>query len=341
VKLYTGNGSTQTISGLGFSPDFVWIKGRGVAVDHQLYDQIRGVTRPLISNATYAEGGPGSYGLTAFNSDGFSLNDIASGGYGVNGSPGGTYSGASAAYVAWAWDAGSSTVSNTQGSITSSVRANASAGFSIVTYTGTGAAATIGHGLGVAPQLVITKCRGASSSWGVYHASLGATGYLRLELTNAFSTGAGPWNDTAPTSTVFTVGTNAATNTANTMVAYCFAPVAGYSAFGSYTGNNSADGPFQWCGFRPRWLLIKSVGYAADWIIIDAARETYNVMQKALSPNRDYYEAQVLTALRVDFLSNGFKVRSTDGGAYGWNYPSNSHVWAAFAENPFQYSRAR
>jgi hypothetical protein len=326
VKLYTGNGSTQTISGLGFSPDLVWIKARNTTNAHQIFDTVRGASIGLSSNTTDADSNNAPYGLTSFGASSFNVNDISNGGYGVNGSS------LSQVYAAWAWDAGNTTVTNTQGSISSQVRANVTAGFSVVTYTGTGANATVGHGLGVAPQLIITKCRGAASDWGVYHASVGATAYLRLNLTNASSTGAGPWNNTAPTSTVFSIGTNAATNTANTMVAYCFAPVAGYSSFGSYTGNGSADGPFVFCGFRPRWILIKassSVSYG-NWVLHDTARSSSNVSDKNLYANLSNSEDSTYS---IDVLSNGFKLRSA--AFDGTNGSGATYVYCAFAESPF------
>ena len=330
VKLYTGNGSTQTISGLGFSPDLVWIKDRSLGASHLLHDEVRGAGKTLFSNLTIAETTNYSYGyLSAFTSNGFTVQ---------GGSSGNDINSSSQTYAAWCWDAGSTTVTNTQGSITSSVRANPSAGFSVVTYTGTGANATVGHGLGVAPQLIITKCRGATSDWGVYHASVGATAYLRLNLTNVSSTGTGPWNNTAPTGTVFSVGTNAATNTANTMIAYCFAPVAGLSSYGTYQGNGSSDGPFVYTGFRPRWIMIKaSAGGATQWFIYDTARNTSNVGNFALYASDATAETSILL---IDILSNGFKLRYADTGGYT-NYAGWTYIYAAFAESSFAYSRAR
>ncbi len=327
VKLYTGNTTGQTITGLGFNPDLVWFKARGATYSHQLYDSVRGGTASLSSNNTSAEVARAG-AITSFNSNGFTIGDEG----GINDT--------SIAMAAWCWDAGSSTVTNTAGSITSQVRANASAGFSVVTYTGTGANATVGHGLGVAPQFIITKCRGAASDWGVYHASVGATAYLRLNLTNASSTGVGPWNNTAPTSTVFSIGTNAATNTANTMVAYCFAPVVGYSSFGSYTGNGSTDGPFVYTGFRPRWVMIKitNTGGTTDhWVMWDTARDDYNVADSYLLANNPQQEV-TSSAVTIDALSNGFKLRNSSSNQNG---SGSTYIYAAFAEAPFQYARAR
>jgi hypothetical protein len=326
VKLYTGNGSTQTISGLGFSPDFVWLKKRNGATSHRLFDVVRGATKNLYSNTTDAEG-TDSTSLSSFDSTGFSLGDN------------GAVNALNDTYAAWAWDAGSATVTNTQGSISSQVRANASAGFSIVTYTGTGANATVGHGLGVAPQMIIVKSRGSVTNWGVGHTSIGWANALRLNTTDASSAQATFWNSTAPTSTVFSVGTGPSTNNnGDSIVAYCFAPVAGYSAFGSYTGNGSADGPFVWTGHRVRWLLIKHSSASGDnWWLLDSAREEYNDGNRTvLFPNTS--GAEVTDANPVDFLSNGFKPRNSGSGT---NASGETYIYAAFAESPFQYARAR
>jgi hypothetical protein len=328
VALYTGNGSTQTISGLNFSPDLVWIKGRSGGTDHALYDAVRGVQKDLVSNSTAAETTQ-TQGLTAFNSDGFSLGTLAK----VNTS--------SATYAGWSWDAGTSTVTNTAGSITSQVRANASAGFSIVTYTGNGTAgATIGHGLGVNPSFVIVKSRSGSGSsyyWTCYHGSLGATKALELNSTTAAFISPGAWNNTEPTSSVFSVASNAVNNgSGSTYVAYCFAPVAGYSSFGSYTGNGSADGPFVYTGFRPRWVMWKNASSAGSWYIHDTSRSASNVTENALFPNIP--DAENSTYTDLDILSNGFKQRTAASSS---NASGNTYIYAAFAESPFQYARAR
>ena len=311
VKLYTGNGSTQTISGLAFSPDLVWIKGRSGATDHALYDTVRGVQRQLESNTTTDETTE-STGLTAFNSDGFALGALAQ----ANTS--------SATYAAWCWDE------------------SVSAGFDIVTYTGNGSARTIAHSLGVAPSMIIVKARTTASTdqgWPVYHSAntaAPATDYLLLNSTAATADLDTVWNDTAPTSSVFSVGTNALVNANNdTYVAYCFAPVSGYSSFGSYTGNGSADGPFIYTGFRPRWILIKDTGGAINWRLLDTARNPSNLSQNGLFPNTS--GAESTTNMEMDILSNGFKVRATGD----INASGNAHVYAAFAESPFNFSRAR
>ena len=327
VVLYTGTGSALTpTSTLGFSPDLVWIKGRSASTDNALYDTVRGATIDLVSNSTAAETTQ-TQGLTAFNSNGFSVGTLAK----VNTN--------TATYAAWAWDAGSSTVTNTSGSISSQVRANASAGFSVVTYTGTGANATVGHGLGVAPQFIIVKARSAAYNWQCYHISLGAASGIQLNLTNASAGEPTFWNSTAPTSTVFSVGTSVGTNeSTKTYVAYCFTPVAGYSAFGSYTGNGSADGPMVFCNFRPRWVMIKaSSASGSHWLIIDATRSTYNQTVQQLYAN--LASAEDINNSALDLLANGFKCRADTFANI--NGSGTTYIWAAFAEHPFSLARAR
>ena len=327
VKLYTGNGSTQTISGLGFSPDLVWIKARSVGYWHRLIDSVRGAQKFLYSNDTSAERTSTANDIfTSFDSTGFTLGgaDPSADGLNQNTQP----------YAAWCWDAGSSTVTNTQGSITTTVRANASAGFSIVTYTGTGTAnSTFGHGLGVAPSLIITKNRGSANDWYVYHASLGVGSYLELNTTNAAGTLSNYWSPV--NSTVFGQTYTSAGPNNGSQVAYCFAPVAGYSSFGSYTGNGSADGPFVFTGMRPRWIMLKRTDSTGNWTIIDTAREGYNVDNDPLYSNLLDAEG---TADLADILSNGFKLRSTDTSV---NASTGTYVYACFAEAPFALARAR
>jgi hypothetical protein len=326
VKLYTGNGSTQTISGLGFSPDLVWIKPRSAAYNNRLYDQVRGVENVLNSNTTAAEGSDGG-GVTAFTSTGFTLGSSVS------------QNENNTTYAAWTWDAGSSTVTNTAGSISSQVRANASAGFSIVTFTANGTAgATVGHGLGAAPSFVIVKGRTSTANWLVYHAAIGNTNFLQLNTTIASTSSVTAWNNASPSSSVFTLGDSAAGNTSGAAtVAYCVAPVAGYSAFGSYTGNGSTDGPFVYTGFRPRWVMFKSSSAGADWVIEDAARGAYNLIDARLFPNTNDAELSNGNG-NIDFLSNGFKLRNAHSSM---NASSTTYIYAAFAEAPFQYARAR
>jgi len=329
VVLYNANGSTQTISGLGFSPDLVWSKSRNRAYSHGLHDSVRGAYKYLRSNGTNTEtdtsGDPATYTLTSFDADGFSVGQDGGAGVINNNAAGAT------TYVAWTWDAGTSTVTNNDGSITSSVRANPTAGFSIVSYTGTGANATVGHGLNAAPEFIIVKNRDGTQNWQIYHSALGATKYFNFTTASVY-TNSNRWQDTEPTSSVFSIGNAPGLNTLNNEnIAYCFAPVEGYSAFGSYTGNGSADGPFVYTGFRPRFLLYKYSSTTGNWAMFDSERNTYNVMDNYLLANTSDAEASLSA---IDFLSNGFKVRTaqTSGATV---------IYAAFAENPFKTARAR
>jgi len=334
VALWTGNGSARSITGLGFNPDLVWIKGRSGATDHALYDVVRGAQSRLESNTTDAEV-TSDGGVTAFNSDGFSLGTLAQ----VNTN--------SATYAAWAWDAGSTTVTNTQGSITSQVRANASAGFSIVTFNYTASGSfTVGHGLGVAPSLIITKHRNRNSAWWVYHSSATSINqYLVLNTTAAVASLSGAWGAAAPTSTVFG-GTDGTSGIAGDQdVAYCFAPVAGYSSFGSWQNNGSNDGTFVYLGFRPKFILLKNTDNVERWYIMDSSRHTYNVPPAdatKLQPNLSDAEGTGLAnTATIDFLSNGFKIRTTNTAGGEISFGTRTYIYAAFAENPFQFARAR
>lgn len=318
VVAYTGTGASNSISSLGFSPDLVWIKNRGTTTAHAIYDTTRGSQQQLSSNTTGDEA-TSSTGLTSFDANGFTLGTSSL----VNTS--GTQ------YVAWAW--GEDPI----------------AGLGIVSYTGNGANRTISHNLGVAPKMMIVKARATASTdqgWPVYHtgvASDAETDYLLLNSTAAAADLNTVWNDTAPTSSVFSVGTNALVNTNNdTYIAYLFAEVEGFSKFGSYTGNGSADGPFVWCGFRPRWVMVKNSGSAYSWIIYDTVRNTENLVTLKLAPNNSQEENGSsiggTTFNTIDILSNGFKLRSTNVDS---NQSSVSHIFAAFAESPFKYARAR
>ena len=316
----------------GFKPDLIWQKARNQAYYGTLFDSVRGFsdTKALYS-ANSASEGTYAYGYTsAANSNGFSV---------ATGNAGNLYSNENnTTYVAWQWQAGQGTTSsNTSGSITSTVSVNTTAGFSVVTYTGTGSAATVGHGLGATPSMMIVKCRNtAGTDWPVYHASLGATGIVALDSTSGFITISTPWSNTAPTSSVMTIGTSGDTNgSGRTYVAYCWAPVAGFSQFGSYTGNGSTDGPFIYTGFRPKFVMIKRTSAAGYWYMYDSSRAPYNENQsiiQAQDPQAEY------TGVPIDFVSNGFKLRTTDiyANANGFNF-----IYMAFAENPFKYANAR
>jgi hypothetical protein len=324
VLLYTGNSSTQTITGLNFNPDLVFIKSRNQAAAPTWIDSVRGGTLGLFSSTTNPD--TNIAGITAFNANGFTLGGDNDGYTNYTGRT----------YVAWCWDAGSSTVPNTQGSITSQVRANTSAGFSIVTFTAQSSGnATIGHGLGVEPYFIIFKSRAQTYNWGVYHKNLTSNAYyLILNSTAGQDNTSNAWNSTTPTSTVFTLGSTFAG--AGNSVAYCFAPVAGYSSFGSYTGNGSTDGPFVFTGgFKPRWLMIKRSDSAGSFIIWDTSRTPYNLAEYALEANSANAES---SGWHIDLLSNGFKSRNT-GTQYNQN--GGTYIYAAFAESPFKYARAR
>lgn len=332
---YTGNATAGTnisnaVNAIGMQPDFVWIKNRSGANDHILTDSVRGVTKTLISNSTSAELTIAG-GLTAFNSGGFQI--------GYDGTA--IVNATSNNYVGWQWNAGGTTVTNGTGTISSQVRANTTAGFSVVTYTGTGANATVGHGLGVAPSLIIGKGRGtqvATSNWATYHVSLGNTQRVWLDLTANATTNSTYWNNTSPTTTTFSLGSEGTINgLLATYVAYCWAPVAGYSAFGSYTGNGSSDGPFIYTGFRPRFVLIKASSASGSWFINDTSREPYNLMSVSLRAETADPEATG-GALAMDALSNGFKMRDAGGGSNGSGV---TYIYAAFAENPLKFSNAR
>ena len=328
ASLYTGTGSNGlVVTNGGFYPDLIWAKARSAAYYNTLLDYQRGVAVRLFSNLTDAESNNGCQ--SSFNSNGFTLNADAGG---VNNS--------GSTYVAWQWNAGSGTSSsNTNGSITSNVDVNTTAGFSIVKYTGNGTAgATVGHGLGVAPSLVICKDRQAATSWPVYHSSLGGTQWILLNSTNAATTSAQEWNNTNPTSSVFSVGSSSSNSnqSANTYVAYCWSEIAGYSKFGGYTGNSSSDGVFIYLGFRPKFIFIKNYQSATDWYFEDSARDTYNVASSVLSPNTSSAESS--GTYLIDFLSNGFKLRTANGNI---NSSGNSYIYGCWAENPFKNALAR
>jgi hypothetical protein len=336
ATLYTGTGASltvaNTVGSTSFQPDWVWAKSRSAATDHALYDSVRGVQKQLESNNTDAETTE-TTGLTAFGSTGFTVGALAQ----MNTS--------AATYVAWQWKAGTTSSSNTNGSITSTVSAGATQGFSVVTYTGNATqGATVGHGLGVTPAMLIVKSRSQATSWVVQHQSAGtAPSKLLLESTQAVVSSAPEWNNaggtpTAFNSTVFTIaGTGYSVNNSGiTYVAYCFAAVAGYSAFGSYTGNGSTDGPFIYTGFRPRFLLIKNSSVSVDWVIEDTSRDTYNPAGAELEP--DLANAETTGNNDLDILSNGFKPRRNSTFANG---SGNTIIYAAFAEVPFKYALAR
>jgi len=321
--LYTGNGTTDhAITGVGFQPDWTWLKKRNNADDNILSDVVRGATKYLISNSTAVEG-TYAEGFKSFDSDGFTLGN-------ANNTNQNTHT-----FVAWNWKADSSTSSNGNGSITSTVSVNTTAGFSIVSYTGTGSNATVGHGLGVAPSLIINKCRSATQNWATYHAGVGATKAVFLDGTDAATTSSSYFNDTAPTSSVFSVGNSGDTNkSSQTHISYCFAEKKGYSKFGVYEGQGGAGGqyPFIYTGFRPAFVITKRADTGGDnWHTLDNKRDIDNPAEQVLQPNDSGAEATTSTS-KIDFLSNGFKLRGTGASI---NTSGLTYIYIAFAEHPF------
>ena len=326
--LYTGNGQARALTFDGNSdlqPDWVWIKDRDNVRDHQLFDSVRGVGKILLSNSTAAEGDDNNR-LSAFNSNGFSV--------GTNT----TVNDNSQKYVAWNWKAGTSFTNDASstgiGTIDSTGSANDTAGFSICSYTGTGSNGTVKHGLNSAPKMIIVKSLGASESWFVYHADLTSATYtINLDTTGAQFSNASTWNSTAPSSSVFSIGTDAGTNGSSVnFIAYCFAEKQGYSKFGSYTGNGNADGTFAYTGFKPAWLMVRRTDGANSWIIMDNKRTTFNPMGEELKAE-DTGTGNVAT--RWDQLSNGFKLRNAGAAV---NASGGTYIYMCFAENPFTSS---
>ena len=327
--LYTGTGASNAVSQSGnstFQPDWVWIKGRSGATEHVLTDAVRGVTKELSSNDTGAEETV-AQGLTTFGSAGFTV--------GTDGS----YNTSSATYVGWQWKANGAGSSNTDGSITSTVSNNSTAGFSIGTYTGIGtgpgdAPGTVGHGLGISPGMIIIKDLTAATEWYVWHQGMSnpAQSFIYLNTTGAAQTSTATWNNTAPTSSVFSIGWDTNVNTyGNSHVFYAFAEIPGYSSFGSYIGNGSTNGPFIYTGFAPEFIMVKSSSNSGTyWDILDATRETFNTRGNQLFANSS--DAEASNDHECDFLSNGFKWRDGSGSVNGSGY---TIIYMAFAKHPF------
>ena len=320
TKLWAGNGSSQNITGLDFQPDWVWIKSRTDTRKHNVYDSVRGVQKRIVPNSSVAE--DTASGLTAFGTNGFTVgSETDTNGSGRN-------------FVGWSWKAGGSASSNSAGSITSSVSANQDAGFSIVTYTGGGGNATVGHGLGVAPGMMIIKNRSASQNWVVYHQSIGNTKNLYLNKTDATNTTSGWFNNTSPTSTVFTIGNDGAVSgNGDNLVAYCFAEKNGFSKFGSYVGNGStSSGTFVYTGFKVGWVMTKSIAVEA-WQMTDHVRDA-NVSPNfaRLVADLTQPESTNTTWAKVEKFSNGFKLGGNDSVS---NESGQTYIYMAFAENPF------
>ena len=325
--LWTGTGSSNDITGVGFQPDWVWIKLRSGATTYtsRIFDAVRGVTKTITSQNSGAEATEAA-SLSAFLSDGFT---VVSGDE-VN------QSGGSYLYVSWNWLANGQGSSNTDGSINSTyTSANTTSGFSIVQYTGTGSNATIGHGLGVVPKMIWVKKLSGTGSWTVYNNRIGNTRYLQMNGSGAQQTGSTIWNDTTATSSVFSVGTDGDVNGSGaTYIAYCFADIKGYSKIGKYVGNGNADGSFVYTGFRPAFIIFKRIDSTGDWLMFDRTRSPSNVTKKTLEANDAAAEGNISD---IDMLSNGFKLRYTDGDT---NASGGGYIYSSFAEFPIVSSNS-
>jgi len=323
--LYTGDGqNNRRVTGLEFNPGLVWLKARAqsgggeISADHGWYDSIRGVTKRLKSNSTDAEG---TVPIKSFDDSGFTFDTEMY--YNANGS----------SFVAWCWKAGGAAVSNTNGSITSSVSANQEGGFSVVTWTGTNGTGTIGHGLGKAPKWIIIRRRDSASSWVVYHYGVGNTKRLTLDSTGAESSGSANWfNNTSPTSTTFSVGADGGSNgSTDGYVAWCWADISGFSKFDKYTGNGSSDGVYVHLGFRPAWIMVKRTSSGDSWLIMDNKRDIDNPATQTQAPQSNREDNVNTGGIPTDFLSQGFKCRGS-GGDY--NGSGQTYIYMAFAEQP-------
>ena len=322
--LYTGTSSAPNAkTGVNFQPDLLWIKPRNFADPHRFHS-------PLLTASDYyltTTGSPvpgetqNANCITSFDSDGFTL-----------GNTDGGWNSSSYNYVAWNWLAGNGTSSNTDGSITSTVSANTASGFSLVKYTGTGSAATIGHGLGAVPKMIFTKVFSSSGNqWAVYHSSLGNGNAMFFEATTASTASSTLWNNTTPTSSVFSVGSAGDSNGSSlNILAYCFAETKGFSKFGSYTGN--AASLFVYTGFRPAWLMVKRSDSADNWKIVDAKRSPFNIADYTLAADSSGTEGAPEGGINIDLLSNGFSYNAITNAAFNAN--GGTYIYAAFAEQP-------
>ncbi len=323
TKLYTGNGGTQNITGLDFAPDWVWLKSRSNGNYHNLCDTVRGVNKQLYSNDNTAEASKTTV-LTAFNSDGFTLGSESD----INGS--------GRTFVSWNWKAGTSFTNDASstgiGTLDSSGSVNETAGFSIVSYTGNGSAgATVKHGLSTAPQFLIGKARNTSGEdWFTGNSSIGFNKYIKLNSTHAAQTFSGTFNDTAPNTSVVTLGNNGITNSGSyNYIMYCFSERKGYSKFGSYTGNGNTDGTFVYTGFKPAWVMLKATSATGSWNIADSKRSPENEVDEQVQANLSNAES---TSFDFDFTSNGFKARTTDAARNGSGV---SYIYMAFSNSSF------
>jgi hypothetical protein len=337
--LYTGSGGSKAITGVGLQPDFVWLKSRtnpSTGIYHTLVDSVRGAPHALFSNSTDVEDSPGGVsspasvhgGISSFDNNGFSIMSGSSDDFlNNNGTP----------YVAWCWKAGGAAVSNTDGTLTSQVSVNQTAGFSIVKFTGQGgsSSATVGHGLGKKPAFWMYKPYTNTTNWYMYHQSLGASAWLNFTTSAATTSNPAAWGGVEPTSTVLTHGAGLVNQ--GSCILYAWTEIEGFSKFGSYVGNNSADGPFVYCGFKPAWVLIKKTNGSGNenWRLLDSSRCPGNQNNKQLLPSSSSSET---TETGMDFLSNGFKLRDSDAHQ---NQDGSTYIFAAFAESPFQTANAK
>jgi hypothetical protein len=323
--IWTGDGTIgRSITGVGFKPDLVWIKGRNTVSAHFAYNSISGPRLGLNPNLPDAETNY-SDGLLSFDNDGFSLGNRSNNNGNTN------------TFTAWCWKAGNETITNTDGSIISKVNVNQPAGFSIVSYVGTGSLATVGHGLGKEPTFIIIKSRSSSRDWIVYHKSAGNTGYILLNATSAFASASTFWNNTTPSSSTFTIESALAVNaSAENFIAYCWTEIEGFSKFGSYIGNGSADGPFVDCGFKPAVVIVKSTAVSTNWLVWDNTRTSNNPSSIYQILNNNLIDQT--NGADIDFVSNGFKVRNTSGSGNG---SGGTLIFAAFAESPFKYANSK
>ena len=333
TALFTGNAGTNAITNTGNSdlqPDWVWFKCRSAAEHHGLFDSVRGVTKVIYSNLTNAEDNL-SDTVASFNSDGFTM--------GADSGSGGSFNGSGKTMAAWQWKAGTSFTNDASGtgigSIDSAGSVNTDAGFSIVSWTGTGSAGTIKHGLSTTPSMIIIKNRSSAYDWTVGHNSLGWTNVVFLNL-NTASQGDTQFNNTAPTSSVFSIGTPLMANkSGDSIIAYCFSEKKGYSKFSSYIGNGSTDGTFVYTGFKPAFLIVKKTDSVNSWVMFDNKRSSSggsNEIDYSLTANEADAEETGTTSSDVDFCSNGVKIREDNGGV---NASGGSYIYMAFAENPF------
>jgi len=321
--LYTGNASaSRSITGVGFQPDWLWVKGRSTAYYHALWDVVRTNKSALYSNATNAEDTGTGGTLGSFNSDGFTLPNESGGFVNNNGTT----------YAAWNWKAGTSFTNDASatgiGTIDSSGSVNATAGFSIISFTGTETSSqSVAHGLGAVPELIISKSLAVADNWMVYHGSFSAQDYISLNTTAAKASASSVWTS-LPTSTVINIGDNAGVNDNGAMIMYAFNSVQGYSKFGSYVGGGS-NFPFIYTGFKPAFVMLKNTSATGGWLIADNKRDPENIVDKKIFANLSNAEG---TDNVCDFLSNGFKLRTTDTSQNG---SGNTIIYMCFASNPF------